>query len=88
MVATIDELRELSRRSLLTYRVAMLAMVGMLALVAFATRSMLATLAGGALVVTVAFVMGQERGAFRKVMRDAKKRRAAVKAAVVVEVRA
>lgn len=73
MVATLVELRELSLRSLRTYHVTMLAMLGMLVVVALATRSALPTLACGALFVAAAFVMGQERGAFRRVMKSVRK---------------
>ena len=77
MTATLDEIRELSRRSLRTYRVTLAAMLGMLVLVAWTTRSPLATLAGGALLVATAYASGRERGAYRRILRRARKERSA-----------
>ena len=77
--ATIDELRDLSRRSRRTQRVGMLALL--VALVLFPAQVFLATwiaaawlapvslAVGGALFVHFAYVVGQERGAFRRVFR-------------------
>lgn len=77
--ATIEELRELSRRSRRTLRVGALALVA--ALLLFPAQLVLATwiggawlapvslAVGGALVVHFAFIAGQERGAFRRVFR-------------------
>ena len=85
MAATLDELRELSRRSLRAQRWTTLAMLGTLALFpalalawtarpdAFVAATWGATALAGALFVATAFVTGQARGAFRKVMRRVKK---------------
>lgn len=71
--ATIEEMRELSRRSRRAHRWGMLAIAGALALVPVALLAplawapYLAVVLGGALLLRYAHVAGQERGAFRKV---------------------
>lgn len=81
--ATLEELRDLSRRSRRAHRAGILSLVGALLLVPLALVAPVAwapyaaVVAGGMILLRYAHVAGQERGAFRKVFARIKEDRLA-----------
>lgn len=94
---TLDELRELSRRSRRAGKWGALSLVGTLALLPalalvanlapawYAAATYAAVAVGGALFLAYAFVAGEERGAFRKVFKRVKDERSATRSVPVEE---